>query len=109
MRLAKVVLFAACLGASAPANADIDLKLDGELGAALRQLFDEMKPHLDEALEMLQGFEALDGVADPRHYTLPEVLPNGDIIIRRRDDAPPFQPMPQTDPPATEKDEIVDL
>ena len=36
--------------------------------------------------------ELLEGVDDIRHYDAPEFLPNGDIIMRRSDDAPPWTP-----------------
>ncbi|WP_090058992.1 hypothetical protein [Celeribacter neptunius] len=45
----------------------------------LQQLFDEMKP----ALEDLEGF-----VDDLNAYEPPVVLPNGDILIRRKPEAP---------------------
>ncbi|MEM7190442.1 MAG: hypothetical protein AAF439_12595 [Pseudomonadota bacterium] len=59
-----------------------------EMFEALRKLMDEMKPHIGDAMKMMQEFEHLD---DPRHYHLPEVLENGDIIIRRREEAPEFK------------------
>jgi hypothetical protein len=31
-----------------------------------------------------------------RNYDAPEVLPNGDIIMRRRDEAPTYEPDPET-------------
>ncbi|MBU2993900.1 hypothetical protein Q4555_11295 [Octadecabacter sp. 1_MG-2023] len=57
--------------------------LAGELEPALEMLASEMGPAL---LEMIQ---TLDSV---RYYDTPEVLPNGDIIIRRKPDAPDFTP-----------------
>jgi hypothetical protein len=42
----------------------------------------------------------LDDVEDWSVYSPPEVLPNGDIIIRRKPDAPEYTPpkeMPQID------------
>jgi hypothetical protein len=35
---------------------------------------------------------SLGAIDDPRHYQMPEILPNGDIIIRRREDAPALGP-----------------
>ncbi|MGJ8610445.1 MAG: hypothetical protein ACSHWY_05100 [Octadecabacter sp.] len=55
----------------------------GELQPALDMLASEMGPAL---LELAQ---TLDSV---RYYEPPEVLPNGDIIIRRRSDAPKYMP-----------------
>ena len=96
------------LALTAPAEADTAGDLKDELGEAFRQFFEEMRPHLDEALRMLEGFEGLNAIDDPRHYRMPEILPNGDIIIRRREDAPAFRrPAPPGD--ATEADETIDL
>lgn len=59
-----------------------------ELEPALEMLATEMGPALIEL------FHTLDSV---RHYEPPEILPNGDIIIRRSPNAPEFSP-PQTEP-----------
>lgn len=71
----------------------------------LEGLLDEMAPALDEVATLLQDagpalqeFVAemgpklkavLDEVEDWSVYEAPEVLPNGDIIIRRKPPAPP--------------------
>ena len=81
-----------------------------EEGAKLlfRGIISEMEPTIDEfsglatdleptletlATEMgpalIELFQTLDSV---RHYEAPELLPNGDIIIRRNADAPEFEP-----------------
>lgn len=73
----------------APAPDPEELRLPQALDRACREMMQKMKPALDDALDYMRGFS---GVDDPRNYELPEVLPNGDIIIRRRDDAPPFDP-----------------
>jgi hypothetical protein len=52
-------------------------------------MMDHMKPALDDLLDTLEVFEQIDGL---EYYERPEILPNGDIIIRRRDDAPLWQP-----------------
>ena len=57
--------------------------LAGELEPALELLATEMGPAL---MELIQ---TLDSV---RYYERPEILPNGDIIIRRSPDAPEFAP-----------------
>ena len=57
--------------------------LAGELEPALEMLASEMGPAL---LELVQ---TLDSV---RYYEAPEILPNGDIIIRRSPDAPEYEP-----------------
>jgi len=60
--------------------------------------FSDLAQELQPALEMLatefgpamaELFQTLD---DIRYYEPPEVLPNGDIIIRRSPDAPEFNP-----------------
>ncbi|MBL4812083.1 MAG: hypothetical protein JKX69_06950 [Rhodobacteraceae bacterium] len=66
-----------------------------EMGPAMdemRDLAEELEPSIRElSLEMGEGFKALLDVMDEfRYYEAPEVLDNGDIIIRRRDDAPRY-------------------
>ena len=72
-----------------------ELELPDRMDDALRRMMEDLKPALDETMKLMESFEA---IGDPRHYHLPEVLPNGDIILRRKEDAPPFQP-PETDAP----------
>lgn len=57
----------------------------------MRPLLEEARPYFeDEVLPFLNRMgELMDDVTS---YELPERLPNGDIIIRRSDDAPPFEP-----------------
>ncbi|MEM1273559.1 MAG: AAA+ family ATPase [Pseudomonadota bacterium] len=53
-------------------------------------LLDEMQPFLEE--EMLPFLRSLgDMIDDITVYEMPERLPNGDIIIRRSPDAPPWE------------------
>ena len=65
-----------------------------EMGPALRQFTQEMGPKLTELLSEIEDWTA---------YQAPEVLPNGDIIIRRKPDHPltppetPTEPAPQID------------
>ena len=66
-----------------------------DIDRMLRDLMDELSPALDQAMRLFQGLEQID---DPMNYDLPEVLPNGDIIIRRRLDAPPFRAPDAEDP-----------
>jgi hypothetical protein len=63
-----------------------------ERGAQLfiEGLIDEMSPALDEIAALLEE------VDDWSVYAAPEVLPNGDIIIRRKPDLPKAAP---DDPP----------
>ncbi|MGC9418704.1 MAG: AAA+ family ATPase [Rhodovulum sp.] len=64
--------------------------LSDELEPALRDLAETMQPAMQKLLEIVDDFDA---------YELPERLPNGDIIIRRKPDAPPLDPDPE---PGTE-------
>ena len=114
---------------AAPAAADDALGEDGggfnlmEEGARLffRGLTNEMEPALEDLRGMaedlgpaLQLFaddlgQALavlvERVDDFRYYDMPEFLDNGDIIIRRRPDAPPWTPPQAAAPePAPEID-----
>ncbi|WP_456390283.1 hypothetical protein [Profundibacter sp.] len=92
---------AACLVLSltvSPATAEAEDK--GEVGEGLslmeegakllfRGLMDEMEPALEDlqglADEMAPAFAELMGmIGDFTNYHAPEVLPNGDIIIRRK-------------------------
>ena len=105
-RLSAFILLA--LSLASPAKADTTRELTEDLGEAFRQLFKEMQPHLEDALEMLEGFEGLNAIDDPRHYRMPEILPNGDIIIRRREDAPVFR-RETPESPESGGDETIDL
>jgi hypothetical protein len=93
MRPARSIALAAALlaGSIVPASTEPEdeFRLPERIDRALRDMMEDVKPTLDEALEYLRSFGAMD---DPRHYEMPEILPNGDIIIRRREDAPEFDP-----------------
>jgi len=69
----------------------------------LRDLAEQMGPSMRSFLqEMGPAFaEMLDEVRDWSSYHPPEVLPNGDIIIRKKQVEPetPQTPAPQDDPP----------
>lgn len=52
-----------------------------EIGPEMEQFVTRMLPELQRLAERLGGL---------RHYQAPEMLPNGDIIIRRKPDAPPL-------------------
>jgi len=60
----------------------------GQMEPALRAFAEEMGPALMELMTL---------VDDIRLYEMPEFMENGDIIIRRRADAPPYVP-PESDP-----------
>jgi hypothetical protein len=54
-----------------------------EMGPALAEFIAEMGPSLSDLLNQVDDF---------RNYDVPEFLPNGDIIIRRKPDAPIWVP-----------------
>lgn len=58
-----------------------------EMGEAMTQLGTEMGPAFAQLLSQID---------DMRNYDTPEVLPNGDIIMRRRAEAPIYEPDPET-------------
>lgn len=71
----------------------------------LRGLMDEIEPAMDEmgaAITLLGKdmgpvvAQLLGQIDDLRNYRAPEVLPNGDIILRRIPDAPDYDPDPDT-------------
>lgn len=79
--------------------------LMSEMEPALRELeglADEMEPALrsfaEEMGPALRGL--MDKVEDWSAYHPPEILPNGDIVIRRK------EPLAPNDPPVTEPEEI---
>lgn len=53
-----------------------------EFGPQMQELLLEMGPKLEELLEQID---------DITNYEAPELLPNGDIIIRRKPDAPALE------------------
>lgn len=66
-----------------------ELRLPEQLDRDLRDFMDKMKPLLDETFDAFENLPEIDSL---EHYRMPEMLPNGDIIIRRREDAPPLAP-----------------
>ena len=69
----------------------------------LRGLADQVEPAMqDFADKMGPAFiEMMAIIDDIGNYDMPEFLPNGDIIIRRSPDAPPFTP-PASEPEITD-------
>ena len=59
-----------------------------ELGPVLKDLADEMGPKLAQILGQVEDWSA---------YEVPEIMPNGDIIIRRKADRPLIKPDSSTD------------
>lgn len=114
MRLASTALI--CLFAFATPLAAQDEEADGfslmEEGARLlmQGLMAEMEPTLDELRSLAEEMgpalgslltamgpafiELFRQVDDFTNYEAPVFLENGDILIRRREDAPPFTPPP---------------
>lgn len=94
----SLVLAALIAGVAGGASAQSapELRLPQELDRAFRDMMESMKPTLDDALDLMRNFNVID---DPRNYQMPELLPNGDIILRRRPDAPAYVPEPPEETP----------
>ena len=60
---------------------DLMRELMEEVGPEMERLMAEMLPELERLGELVGGLS---------NYELPEIMPNGDIIIRRKPDAPPL-------------------
>lgn len=70
--------------------------LERDVAPLLEGLGRRMEPYLRDLAEML---------GDLNRWEAPEILPNGDILIRRRPAPPPDQP-PESDAPVTEPLEL---
>ncbi|MEM9046135.1 MAG: hypothetical protein AAGC81_15720 [Pseudomonadota bacterium] len=96
-------LHAACLAIavavtpSASFSQDIDPSepLSEQLGEVLRGLQETIAPTLRKMIDQFSVLEDIDGF---ENYGKPEVLPNGDILIPRRPDAPDYKPPSKRDP-----------
>ncbi|WP_322891426.1 MULTISPECIES: AAA+ family ATPase [unclassified Yoonia] len=120
MRLTAITLvLTVLLAGPAPAQSADDAPSGGfnlvEEGARMimRGLIEEMSPTIDSLRDTLEEMGPVVGdflremgpglatflnrVDDVRHYELPEFLPNGDIIMRRKPTAPLFMPDTATD------------
>lgn len=93
--------------AAAPAGAQTAGEPEKPVSEQLEELIRGLVESVEPALERLRDtFQVLERVDSLEHYREPEILPNGDIIIRRKPDAPPFDPKeapgtsPRTDPGA---------
>lgn len=71
--------------------------LSKEFGPALRGFFEEMGPALGGLLEQVEDWSA---------YEPPEILPNGDIIIRRKPQQAPDDLDPDAEGPVDEPIEL---
>ena len=96
------------------ASGDVEdgFSLLGE-GAQLlfRGLMDEAEPMMDDMGQALREMqpavrELMAMIGDLRHYEAPEKLPNGDILIRRKADAPLLEPTPEVPAPDAPAGEI---
>jgi len=84
----------ATLASPITARSEPKLGPPGGLDDMLREMMEDFGPTIEDLIGLMRAFEDID---DPRHYQMPEILPNGDIIIRRRPDAPEFRPDPPAD------------
>lgn len=105
-KLATALGLAAAL-AAAPLSADEPVgspaapekPLSEQIEEALRGLVEQVEPALEQLRDTFRVLERVDSL---EHYEKPEILPNGDIIIRRKPDAPPYEPgSDETPPPGT--------
>lgn len=71
-----------------------------EMAPAMENMRDSLGQAMDEMGPALKDLGAM--VGDMKNFEAPEQLPNGDIVIRRKADAPPFVPGPKTLPHGTE-------
>ena len=97
MRIAHVTLIAALAGVlpGQPAHTQSeDPPLSESIERMFRDLMDAVGPTIDELSETFDVLEQIDSL---ENYERPEILENGDIIIRRREDAPPFE-FPEGEP-----------
>jgi len=87
------LFFEGLLEEMAPALDDMTTLLE-EAGPALQSFMAQMGPKLGAVLEEVEDWSV---------YEAPEVLPNGDIIVRRKPDAPaPAPTAPDTKAPQIE-------
>lgn len=100
-RLAGLVLAALLAGAIVAPSAraaDPEPRVDMEefkkrLDEAWNEMMRELGPTIDSLGALIETLDRIDGL---ENYESPEVLPNGDILIRRKADAPPL-PEPKDD------------
>ncbi len=82
--MAALLAAAIALPAAAQESTDRNKALEEfskEAEEAFRNLLESLKPGLEELLGRIDELT---------YYEAPEILPNGDIIIRRKKDAPPL-------------------
>ncbi len=89
-----------------PANAQEGPPLEDELRDFFGELTTPLLPLIDDLAGQLRDLSA---------YHAPEILPNGDILIRKRrpeDEPPENRPLPEREPerePTENPDETIDL
>ena len=76
------LLFRGLLNEAEPALRDLQ-DFAERAGPKMRELTDQMGPALADILAMID---------DIKNYDAPELMPNGDIIIRRTPEAPTYVP-----------------
>ena len=71
---------------------DMMREFQEEIAPDLERMMERMGPEMERLMaEMLPRLQELgDTLGGLTMYELPEILPNGDIIIRRKQDAPPL-------------------
>ncbi|RYH01824.1 hypothetical protein EU805_11555 [Salipiger sp. IMCC34102] len=81
------LLLRGLLNEASPAIRELQ-DLAQDVGPAMRMLREEMGPALAEIMA---------NIDDIGNYLPPEILPNGDIVIRRAPTAPPYAPPVEDD------------
>ncbi|MEL6337569.1 MAG: hypothetical protein AAFS07_03895 [Pseudomonadota bacterium] len=80
-----------------PPSGEVERNID-EMKRTLDQLWDDVVTQMEPTIDrLMRNMETLDRVDDFGYYEDPEILENGDIIMRRKEDAPPLPP-PGVDP-----------
>lgn len=108
-----VIALAVILASPPPAAAQSELseeplegldadELKRRLDDAWDRMMEEVGPTIDGLGKLLDTFGKIDGI---ENYESPEILPNGDIILRRRADAPPLEPAPREPEPGPPRGE----
>lgn len=116
MRPVPTIVLCLCLTIALPVHADSNAdqpkaeepeSFFGLMERMLRGFFDDVDPHMRRMERDLQALEPemrrlFGQLRDMVEYEPPEILPNGDILIRRRHPTPdaegPDQPVPDPDP-----------
>lgn len=84
--LLVATLASAALRAEAQEQPETTPELRDKFDQLLRGLTDQIEPVMRDLAAKFYGI--IDQIDDLDNYSSPEILPNGDIIIRRLEDAP---------------------